>query len=315
MIASLVDAVWPDGDPPARAGHDVRTYVHRLRSALSDDGGRIETVGAGYRLRLDGDDVDVARFERFADFAMRAAETGDVAGALEHADRAEQEWREPPLGEFEHESWAVPTAVRLRERHAGLRECRAAALIELDRPSEAVEALAALIHGEPLRERPRALLMQALFDTGRRAEALRAFRDYRRFLADEMGVEPSDGIVALDRAIARGDVAIENTRRHRRIGSYELGERIGEGTFAVVHRAGPAVTRPGGRREGHSCRVCQPARLHPSLRSRGPGGVRDRAFEHRAAVRLLAGARPGVSGDALDVRRSAAAPPWGSVVA
>ena len=236
-IASLVDAVWPDGDPPARAGHDVRTYVHRLRSALSDDGGRIETVGAGYRLRLDGDDVDVARFERFADVAMRAAETGDVAGALEHADRAEREWREPPLGEFEHESWAVPTAVRLRERHASLRECRAAALIELDRPSEAVEALAALIHDEPLRERPRALLMQALFDTGRRAEALRAFRDYRRFLADETGVEPSDGIVALDRAIARGDVAIENTRRHRRIGSYELGERIGEGTFAVVHRA------------------------------------------------------------------------------
>jgi serine/threonine protein kinase len=236
-ISSLVDALWPDGDPPGRAGHDVRTYVHRLRLALSDDGGRIETVGAGYRLRLDGDDLDVTRFERFADVAVRAAEAGDAAGALLHVDRAQREWREPPLGEFEHESWAMPTAVRLRERNASLRECRAAALIELGRASEAVETLAALVHDEPLRERPRALLMKALYDTGRQAEALRAFRDFRRFLADETGVEPSEAIVALDRAIACGDVGTVDTRQRRRVGEYELRERVGEGMFAIVHRA------------------------------------------------------------------------------
>ena len=42
----LAEVVWPDGAGPARAEHNIRTYVHRLRAALGDEGVRIETVGA-----------------------------------------------------------------------------------------------------------------------------------------------------------------------------------------------------------------------------------------------------------------------------
>ena len=73
----LADVVWPDGSGPARAEHNIRTYVHRLRAALGDDGVRIETVGAGYRLRLNVEELDAAQFEWLADAAASAADSGD----------------------------------------------------------------------------------------------------------------------------------------------------------------------------------------------------------------------------------------------
>jgi serine/threonine protein kinase/WD40 repeat protein/DNA-binding winged helix-turn-helix (wHTH) protein len=235
-VPYLIGVVWPEREPPDRAEHNVRTYVHRLRASLADDGERVETVGAGYRLRLDVDELDAARFEQLADVANRLAATGDTIRALEQITEAEGLWRGRPLNGFEDEPWAVPIAVRLREKRANLRERRAAALIEVGRPLEAIEGLEELLHDEPLRERPRALLMRALYESGRQAEALRAFQEFRALLIDEIGVEPSSELVALDRSIALGDLPITAVQP-RRVGAYELHERIGEGAFAIVYRA------------------------------------------------------------------------------
>ena len=234
-VAHLVDVVWPDGEPPERAEHNVRTYVHRLRSALGEHGDRVETVGAGYRIRLGADQLDSARFEQGAGTATRLANTGDAVAALDVISEAEQVWRGGPLEEFEHETWAMPDVVRLRELHTELRTLRAAVLIELDRSTDAVPSLEALIREQPLRERPRALLMRALYESGRHVEALRAFQEFRRLLIDEVGVPPSAALVELDRAIAAGELAPAGGARS--IAGYELHERIGEGSFAIVHRA------------------------------------------------------------------------------
>ena len=93
-----------------------------------------------------------------------------------------------------------------------------------------------MIRDEPLRERPRSLLMRALYESGRKAEALRAFQEFRKVLVDDIGLDPSPDLVELDRAIASGSLA-PSTPKPRSVGAYELKERIGEGAFAVVHRA------------------------------------------------------------------------------
>ena len=74
-VDRLVDVMWPEGDAPGRADHNVRTYVHRLRSALGDEGGRITTVGNGYRLELNRHELDARRFEDLV------AEGREAAGA------------------------------------------------------------------------------------------------------------------------------------------------------------------------------------------------------------------------------------------
>ena len=78
-----------------------------------------------------------------------------------------------------------------------------------------VVELAALVDEHPLRERPRALLMEALAAEGRTADALRVFDDFRRVLGDELGIEPSGGLAAQHAALLDGSSVAAWTPPHR----------------------------------------------------------------------------------------------------
>ena len=112
-------------------------------------------------------------------------------------------WRGDAYAEFAHEPWALAESRRLAELRTGAVEDLAVLLIERGEWSAAIARLESLIAAYPFRDRPRGLLMRALADSGRRVDALRVFQDYRRFLLDEVGTEPSPELVALDRDIAR----------------------------------------------------------------------------------------------------------------
>src|SRR4029077_2012744 len=71
-----------------------------------------------------------------------------------------------------------------------------------------VPELEALVHTYPLRERLRGHLMVALYRSGRQAEALDAYRDAGTALRDELGLEPSEELQALQRAILDHDPAL-----------------------------------------------------------------------------------------------------------
>ena len=94
---------------------------------------------------------------------------------------------------------------RLVELHRRAQEERFDRLIRLGRSSEVVGDLEAFVAREPLRERSRSVLMDALAAAGRRADALRVFDDYRRRLADELGVSPSPELRAQHEALLAED--------------------------------------------------------------------------------------------------------------
>lgn len=232
-IDRLVDATW-NGEPPARAEHNVRTYISRLRSALGD-ALHFEQVGDGYRLELVDAAADVDRFQQLLDGAERLREGGSVVDGLAAVRRALALWQGRPFGEFADEEWARPLAARLEARHERADELHVELLLANGLTDDAIGYLDTLVTTHPLREQPRALLMRALYTAGRTTEALRSFQDFRNRLRDDVGLDPSKDLVELDRAIARGELVDRSITV--RIGGYQLHERIGSGAFAVVHRA------------------------------------------------------------------------------
>ncbi|HEX6618349.1 MAG TPA: BTAD domain-containing putative transcriptional regulator, partial [Solirubrobacteraceae bacterium] len=205
----LVDTLWGETPPPT-AAKVLQNYVSQLRRALGDrDGRRLQTRGHGYALRVDDGELDLDRFERLV---------GEHGGSLAHDRPAEAAvrlrealalWRGPPLADVAYEAFAEGEIARLEERRSVALEQRIDADLALGRHADLVAELEALIAERPLREHLRGQRMLALYRCGRQAEALEAFRETRRLLVDEVGVEPGPELQRLHEAILRHDASLE----------------------------------------------------------------------------------------------------------
>ncbi|GGV16352.1 SARP family transcriptional regulator [Actinomadura cremea] len=184
---ALARAVWPDGGP-GDPGHALQALVSRLRRCLPD--GRLRSVPGGYLLDVPEDAVDAHRFERLAGEGARALRDGEDVRAAKVLAEALGLWRGEPLADA---PFAEAAAVRLRELRLAATEDRIAAELRTGaEPGGLVAELEGLAARHPLRERVRALLVWALHLSGRSAEALAVFEEFRRVLADELGADPGD---------------------------------------------------------------------------------------------------------------------------
>ena len=200
--ARLVDELWAD-EPPASAANLVQGYVSGLRKVLGR--AALETRGAGYAVRVDPGALDLGRFEAQLHAGSRALEAGQAAEAADTLARALAEWRGPALADLADERVVAAAAGRLEELRVLALERRVEADLELGRAAMLVAELEQLVAEHPLRERPRALLMLALYRTGRQAEALDAYRAARETLVGELGLEPGAALADLQAAILRQD--------------------------------------------------------------------------------------------------------------
>ncbi|UYQ61781.1 ATP-binding protein [Streptomyces peucetius] len=187
----LIDEVW-DGDPPADATGAVQALVGRLRRALGH--AAVASADGGYRIRADPDDVDLHRFDRLTGEGARALEDGDAVKATALLDDALALWRGPVLADLPDRAAAE---VRWEARRLDARRTRLAAAVALDGAQDALPELAALCEAHPLDEPLQALRVRALRDTGRAAQALAAYEEVRRELADRLGTDPGPELTAL----------------------------------------------------------------------------------------------------------------------
>ncbi|MGI5269772.1 BTAD domain-containing putative transcriptional regulator [Nonomuraea sp. CA-218870] len=190
-------------EPPEGVANALQSQVSRLRRALGRD--RVEFHPAGYRLVADPMDVDAIRFERLAAEGRRALGSGDARRAAALLREGLALWRGRPLADAPH---AGAAAARLSELRLTAVEDRTQADLELGRHRELVAELRQLVADHPLRERPRAQLMRALYGSGRQAEALAAYAEGRRVLRDELGLEPGPELTAAHLAVLRADPAL-----------------------------------------------------------------------------------------------------------
>jgi len=191
----LVEDIW-GASPPPSAPKVLQAHVSGLRKALGRTA--IETRGGGYALCTD---TDLRRFEELAARARSEPDAGARARLLRDALAL---WRGEPLAEI-REPFAAGAAARLSELRLEALSRRIDADLELGAGESLVPELHAVVQREPLRERPRAQLMRALYRAGRQAEALAVYRDGRTLLVSELGIEPGPELQELERAILHQD--------------------------------------------------------------------------------------------------------------
>ncbi|MFE1574755.1 AfsR/SARP family transcriptional regulator [Streptomyces fradiae] len=210
-ISHLVEAVW-ERVPPATAEHQIRKIVANLRSRIPHAQEMIVTDGPGYRIIVDEEQLDLIRFDRALDEARRSATVDGEAAALESAlglyrGRVLPDSRSPAL---------TSAAAALEDRYLGARERLLELRLEQGRAHDAVGELMPLVAEHPLRESLSALLMVALYRTGRQADALRVYHDLRNLLAEQLGIDPSSAVNYRYQQILRNEPALDSPPGARR---------------------------------------------------------------------------------------------------
>jgi DNA-binding SARP family transcriptional activator len=199
----IVEALWP-GNRPATAAKIVQVYVSRLRKAFGPARDVLESRGPGYLVRVGPAELDLYRFEQLVERGARE----EAAAKAKTLREALALWRGTALAEFAYETFVQAEAARLEELRLLALEERVDADLTLGRGPELVPELESLVAEHPVRERMRAQLMRALYRAGRQADALAAFREGRQLLDEELGLEPSAELRALESAILRHDPAL-----------------------------------------------------------------------------------------------------------
>ncbi len=181
----LIYDLWGD-DLPGNPSGTLSAKVSQLRRAFEDaePGSRalVKSGPAGYSLTVDSSSYDALTF------ADRVA-AGQLGEALAL-------WRGPAYADFADEAFVETAVARLNEQRLTTLETHYE-----ERVDHPVSELATLVAEHPLRERLRASHMRALYRSGRQSEALESYEDLRRLLADELGLDPSPELVALQQSI------------------------------------------------------------------------------------------------------------------
>ena len=197
--AEVAGTLWPDVTD-AKAQGALRTALWRLRqltAGLLDE----PLVTGDETLRLQESvvvDVDalVTAIRRVIDDGECGVDQG-LLPTLATMGELLPGW---------YDDWVLLGRERLRQLQLHALELTARQLSCEGRYAEAIEAALAAVRLEPLRESATRVLIQIHLDEHNVVEALRRFEVFRRQVVSELGIEPTDELVALMRTARDEDV-------------------------------------------------------------------------------------------------------------
>lgn len=205
-VDELVDQLWGD-DPPSAARVTLRGCVKRLRKLLDDrcETSVIRSARAGYQLDVVADEVDVHQFRSLVGRAGRAS---DRPGEVRLLDEALSLWRGPPMCDLDSDVLQREVVPGLREERRHAQHRRIELGLQRGEHSRFVPELRTLVGRDPLQEQFWVLLLRALYQTGRQAEALCEYQRCRDALAEALGVEPSSPLRTLHQRMLTGSAEL-----------------------------------------------------------------------------------------------------------
>jgi DNA-binding SARP family transcriptional activator len=218
-VETIIEELWGHTPPPT-AMPTLQTYVYHLRRRLRREGTAGEllaTRSRGYQICAQPEQVDEKVFEQLVE-RSQAQIDHDPEAALTSVTEALALWRGPALASVHKGEVLAAHVTRLEEMRARAESIRIQAKRSLGRHGEIVPELRSLVARYPLNESLHAWLIEALYRSGRRAEALGAYRDLWSRLDVELGVAPSREVQQLQRTILELDDARVPARARRQGG-------------------------------------------------------------------------------------------------
>ncbi len=200
----LVDIVWGDTPPPT-ADNTLQSHLSHLRHVLRNKNA-IRARPPGYVLDLGPDGTDVEVAERLI---RTSAGTDDESERIRLLQSALALWRGRPLMDIDGSGWLDEHAHRLERLWLETTQQLVSARLAQGEHAQVLPELESLAHQHPFEEQLHRLLMLALYRTGRQADALAAMQRLRRTLGDELGIDPSNEVRALEAAILRQDPVLD----------------------------------------------------------------------------------------------------------
>lgn len=210
-LQSVRYALWLE-EPPKSAAANLRGYLAELRRLLAGAGHGADAIvagPAGYSLRARPDEVDVLQFHALATEGQALLGHGDHLAAAGSLSRALSLWRGPAFAGESVPEALLPELQVLEMRRQDVIEDAIEARLALGEHRELACELTVLVAQWPLRERLAKQLMLALCRSGRRVEALDAYHELRKQLADELGVAPSAEVQQLYHRVLHADPGLQ----------------------------------------------------------------------------------------------------------
>jgi DNA-binding SARP family transcriptional activator len=263
----LIDVLWAD-DPPATAVGTLQTHVSRLRALIGAEA--VVETGGGYQFDLAGGQLDSVIFTGLVTSARQARDGGNRHVARHDLVSGLALWRGPALSTFRYEPFAQLEIARLEALRLEAIEDRC----ELDIDSgdtSVVSELESLTAEHPFRERLTLLLMRALYQAGRQADALAAARRLRHALREDLGLGPSTEVVALEQRILQQDLALSTMPQE------PMPRRFWQAVAERIHVPAPEPTRQADQL------------IEQAVTLRRAGRLTDARSSAAAAVRLASG--------------------------
>ncbi|RSM37930.1 tetratricopeptide repeat protein [Amycolatopsis balhimycina DSM 5908] len=229
-VDRLADRVWEGAQPNLAT---LYSYVSRLRHALATaEGVAIVRRSGGYVLTVDPETVDLHRFRRLVQVARQTRDADQAAAGYSEALAL---WRDRAFSGLD-----TPWINQLRatldaERHAARLE-RNDLMLGLGRHTDVLADITALAAEHPLDERLACQLVLALYRTGRRADALRAYQDIRSLLLEELGLDTGPELRQLHQLVLNDEVA-EWGRKPERVIPRQLPADTAHFTGRALHLA------------------------------------------------------------------------------
>lgn len=203
-VERLLDLIW-DGAPPPRARTALQGHVSALRRLLTAPGLTLVTRDPGYALLGAASEVDLHLFRSCYE---QAAGTEDDRTAADLLAQALGLWRGRPLAD-------LASAALRDDATAGLGQLRLAALeawgerkLRLSLGREVLPALEQAVRDDPLREPLVRLLLLALYQADRQADAIELFQRTRELLSTELGVDPGAPLRAAYQTVLRAEATV-----------------------------------------------------------------------------------------------------------